>query len=313
MGGVSSTSVVLRDLESAERELCAHFPDIRLGRVQRDGFRSRFATTVGPRFSMMDYAFEAAGTATAGSDDLIVIASRGTGYHLTHGRAVVETSQSFLAPAEGLAGRWESFDAKLVRLDLAEVERIARSAAGDPAFRLVRTGTAPISAEHARHWRAVVAAIERITVETPDSFDSPLVADGAFHHLATAFLHAFDTSWTAAAEGRTERHPGSAVVRRALEFMHANAAEPITVQQIADAAFISTRGLHYAFTRDLGATPREVLRRLRLDRARSELRSSDGTATVAGVARRWGFANPSRFAEAYRRAFGESPAQTLRR
>lgn len=313
MGAVSSKSVVLRDLESAERELGTHFPDIRLGRVQRDGFRSRFATTVGPRFSMMDYAFEAAGAATGGSDDLIVIASRGTAYRLTHGRAVVDTSHPFLAPAEGLAGRWESFDAKLVRLDLAEVERIARSAAGDPAFRLVRTGTAPRSAERARHWCAVVAGFERIVADAPESFDSPLVAEGAFHLLATAFLNAFDTSWVAAAERGVERHAASAVVRCALEFMHAHAAEPITVQQIADAAFISTRGLHYAVTRELGRAPREVLRGIRLERARHELVASDGGTTVAGTARRWGFANPSRFAEAYRRAFGESPAETLRR
>lgn len=313
MGGVSSTSVVLCDLESAERELGAHFPDIRLGRAQRDGFRSRFETTVGPRFSLMRYAFEAAGAATGGSDDLIVIASRGTGYQLAHGRAVVDTSQPFLAPAAGLAGRWETFDAELVRLDLAEVERIARSAAGDPAFRLVRTGTAPVSSDRARHWRAVVAGFQRIIADAPESFDFPLVAEGAFHHLATAFLHAFDTSFTDVAGVDGERRAGSAVVRRALEFMHAHAGEPITVQQIADAAFISTRGLHYAMTHDLGAAPREVLRGIRLEQARVELRASDGGTTVTAVARRWGFANPSRFAEAYRRAFGESPAETLRR
>ena len=95
--------------------------------------------------------------------------------------------------------------------------------------------------------------------------------------------------------------------------MQEHAGEPITVQQVADAAFISTRGLHYAFTRDLGRSPSEVLRRIRLERARAELAASDGRRTVAAVARRWGFANASRFSQAYHRAFGEHPAETLRR
>ena len=41
--------------------------------------------------------------------------------------------------------------------------------------------------------------------------------------------------------------------------------------------------------------------------------SVGGASTVVGVALRCGFANPSRFAQDYREAFGESPTETLRR
>lgn len=313
MSGVTRTDVVIHDLESAERELCAHFPDIRLGRVERDGFRSTFASTAGERFTVMDYAFEGSGAAVSGSDDLVVIMSRGRGYELAHGREPVDTSRPFLAPAEGMAGRWEAFDAKLVRLDLGAVERIAQAAAGDPSFRLVRRGTAPLSTERARHWSLALGAFERVLAEAPEAFDSPIFAEGMFHQLATAFLHAFDTSWLDVAERPPARPEPSAVVRRAVEYMHEYAGEPVTVQHVADAAFISTRGLHYAFTRDLGRSPSEVLRRIRLERARAELAASDGRLTVAAVARRWGFANSSRFSQAYHRAFGEHPGVTLRR
>jgi AraC-like DNA-binding protein len=36
-------------------------------------------------------------------------------------------------------------------------------------------------------------------------------------------------------------------------------------------------------------------------------------ATIAEVSRRYGFTNPGRFTAAYRRRFGESPAETLGR
>jgi AraC-like DNA-binding protein len=313
MVGVSSTSAVIHDLESAERELGAHFPDVRLGRVDRDGFRSTFATTAGDRFTVMAYTFEGSGAATSGSEDLVVVMSRGRGYQLAHGREAVDTSRPFLVPAEGLAGRWDAFDAKLVRLDLGAVERIARAAAGDPSFRLVRRGTAPVSPERARHWSLALGAFERMLAEAPEAFESPIFAEGMFHQLATAFLHAFATSWVEVAERDDAHVAPSAVVRRAVEYMHEHAGEPITVQHVADAAFISTRGLHYAFTRDLDRSPSEVLRRIRLERARADLAASDGRLTVAAVARRWGFANSSRFSQAYHRAFGEHPAETLRR
>lgn len=313
MVGVSSSSVVLRDPESTERELGHYFPDIRLGRIDREVFSSRFATTAGPHFSIVDYGIEAPGAAVGGSDHLVVIMSGGTGYRLAHGRSVIDTSRPFLSPAEGLAGCWESFSAVLVSLDIAQVERVARTASGDEGFRLTRTGTAPVSADHARHWNAVVAGFRRTLELAPDAFDSSLVAEGAFHHLATALLHAFHTSWLDVAQRSPEPRAGSSVVRRALEYLQEHAGDPITVQQVAEAAFISTRGLHYAFTRELGESPTEVLRRIRLERARADLAASDRSVTVAAVARRWGFAHPSRFAQAYLRAFGEYPADTLRR
>ena len=313
MNGVTRTAAVIDDLASAEHELASHFPGIRLGRVDRDAFRSTFATTSGDRFSTMAYSFEGAGSATTGTQDLVVVMSRGRCYDARHGREPVDTSRPFLAPSEGLNGQWDALDAKVVRLEFGAVEAIARTASGDPSFDLVRRGTAPVSAERARHWSLAVRNLESVLDEAPEALDSPIFAEGMFHQLATAFLHAFDTSWLDAAARRPERPSSSAVARRAVEYIQEHAHEPITVQQVADAAYISTRGLHYAVTRDLGCTPRELLWRIRLERARAELAASDGSPTVAAVARRWGYANPSRFAQAYLRAFGEYPSETLRR
>ena len=75
---------------------------------------------------------------------------------------------------------------------------------------------------------------------------------------------------------------------------------------IAAASFMSTRGLQYAFRRALDMTPTDALRRARLDGAHRDLRAGNG-ASVATVARRWGFSNSSRFAAAYRDTYGMPP------
>jgi len=76
---------------------------------------------------------------------------------------------------------------------------------------------------------------------------------------------------------------------------------------------MSVRTLHAAFQQQFGESPMSYLRRVRLDRVRSELvRSDPATVRVTEVAMRWGFFHRSRFAQQYRDRFGELPSATLR-
>ncbi|MBX9641461.1 MAG: helix-turn-helix transcriptional regulator [Mycobacteriaceae bacterium] len=60
-------------------------------------------------------------------------------------------------------------------------------------------------------------------------------------------------------------------------------------------------------------TPMEYVRRVRLHQAHVDLLTGDkSTATVGGVARRWGFGHLGRFAVCYRQHYGQSPHVTLR-
>lgn len=309
--GLSRASLALRDPDEAERALADYFPSLRLGRAEPGAFRSWISTTTASQFSLVDYGFASAGSATAGSDDLVVIASAGQGYVIANGRTTIDTTQPFLSPDEGLIARWDSLDARVLMMSGASVERIAQAASGVDDFRLVRTGTAPLSQERAQYWAAVVRGLRDTVADAPDAFDSPLVAEAAFHHLATAFLHVFPTNWIDLSEPRPAR--GSVIARRATEFMRAHAGQAITMQHVAEAASVSTRGLHHAFVKEFGEPPAAYLRRLRLEGARVDLLAADGMATVAAIARRWGFSHASRFAQTYRRTFGEYPAETLRR
>jgi AraC-like DNA-binding protein len=63
----------------------------------------------------------------------------------------------------------------------------------------------------------------------------------------------------------------------------------------------------------MGTTPTAYLRRVRLDHAHQELVAADpAEQTVTGIAYRWGFPSPSRFAVYYRHVYGVLPGHTLR-
>jgi len=102
-------------------------------------------------------------------------------------------------------------------------------------------------------------------------------------------------------------------VRRAEDFLRAHCAEPIRMSQVAAAAGCSVRTLEAVFRQFRDTTPLGALHGIRLEQVRRAL--SDGAADepISAIALRHGFTNRSRFVAAFRRRFGESPSDVLRR
>lgn len=109
--------------------------------------------------------------------------------------------------------------------------------------------------------------------------------------------------------------PGRRAVRRALDYLEAHLSEAVTMSDIAEHVGVSVRSIQQGFRDELGLTPMAYLRDRRLERAREELADADVTdgVTVTGVAEHWGFNHLGSFAMLYRKRWGESPSQTLRR
>jgi len=98
-----------------------------------------------------------------------------------------------------------------------------------------------------------------------------------------------------------------------MAFIETNADLDISIVDIARAAYVNVRAVQLAFRRYLDTTPMAYLRRVRLERAHGQLSAgvpNDGT-TITEIAARWGFANASRFAALYRRAYGHPTSHTL--
>lgn len=107
-------------------------------------------------------------------------------------------------------------------------------------------------------------------------------------------------------------YPAPRAIRQAIDVLHSQPEQPITIAKLADITRISERSLQAGFRRYVGISPTSYLRQVRLDRAHEELRQADfDQTTVADVAHRWGFRHLGRFSGTYRARFGVSPSQTL--
>jgi AraC-like DNA-binding protein len=103
--------------------------------------------------------------------------------------------------------------------------------------------------------------------------------------------------------------PGN--VKRAEDFMRANVGVPLTIDEIAASAGCSVRALQVAFRRFRGTTPRAAMERFRLEAARADILCRTRTQSLAGIAAAYGFTNPGRFAQLFRRIYGAYPSEAL--
>jgi transcriptional regulator GlxA family with amidase domain len=147
----------------------------------------------------------------------------------------------------------------------------------------------------------------------PDGILAHRLAIDNLQHLLVQGLLLIQPHNYAEALAEDEPCASTAVVRRAVDLMHANPETPWTTVQLARATGVSARALQKAFQRSGYLPPMTYLRRLRLHKARAELAAhSPSELTVTAVASHWGFLHLSRFAEQYRQLFGESPSETLK-
>jgi AraC-like DNA-binding protein len=149
-------------------------------------------------------------------------------------------------------------------------------------------------------------------LEHPDSLLTNEIAIRSFEeHFALCLLLGLQHSYSdRLLRQRTAAAPAN--VKRAEEFMRANAREPLTIDAIANAAGCSVRALQLAFRRFRGTMPMAALQRVRLEAARAEMLRVERAQSLARIAAEHGFSNPSRFAQLFRTAYGAYPSEVLR-
>ncbi|GIH67926.1 AraC family transcriptional regulator [Sphaerimonospora thailandensis] len=164
-----------------------------------------------------------------------------------------------------------------------------------------------------RSWLSIVDMIRREAETDGDLLTRPLALEQLEGLLMTQLLLTQPSNYTPALSGEQPR-TAPAAVNRAMELFEARAGEPLTVVNVAEAVGVGVRALQEGFRRHLETTPTAYLRDVRLERVRAELTAcGPDTATIAEVARRWGFVHLGQFSRAYRERFGETPAETLTR
>ena len=106
---------------------------------------------------------------------------------------------------------------------------------------------------------------------------------------------------------------GDNQIRLVEEYLEAHATQPIDMQIIAKQTGHSVSSIYRAFRRYRGYTPMEFLKRIRMRLVRQNLLHAYPGSSVTTIALDCGFAHLGRFAVDYKRYFGESPSETIKR
>jgi len=198
---------------------------------------------------------------------------------------------------------------QVVQVDAAFLEATAAERHDGPPQLVVFERGAETAQEALVAWRTALAVS---TGPVVDPAASPLLRLEAQRRLVHALLDVFP--WRVRDVPRAVRHAGAGRLRAAVDFVHEHAAEPLTPDVVARAAGLHPRTLQQSMRAQLGLSPMELVRRVRLDEVRHELlAAAPGSVQIGEVARRWGFGNLGRFSAVYAARFGEYPRDTLRR
>ncbi len=195
--------------------------------------------------------------------------------------------------------------------DIRDLERLFRDVTGHAGGRLeFESALNRDSPEGRRFQRLINFALGELSTD-PSALDNPI------------FRRQFDDLILGALVSLPGRHHrlidrsssglASVLVRHAEEFMEANAERPITMSDVAAQCNCSRTKLFQAFRRERKWTPLQFLMRRRLERARRRLMAPTDGLNVTRVSLDCGYANLSRFAQVYKKLYGEAPSMTLHR
>jgi len=102
-----------------------------------------------------------------------------------------------------------------------------------------------------------------------------------------------------------------AQVKRAIEWIRSNFAEPMRIETLAGLSGMSETSLHRHFKAVTAMSPLQYQKQIRLQEARNLLLGRGGD--VAGVGFAVGYDSPSQFSREYSRQFGRPPGRDLER
>jgi AraC-like DNA-binding protein len=293
--------ISLTDPAAASEAISAMYGGTGLAAVQLDDtFSFRYTAQGDETMSMRSSHFSGrlVGDVPPGDDVVVQWLTSGTGWfdtgssplELTPGRPVP------LLPQRTFSFDLSDYDQRLVHLDRGLIERVASERGSDvgAGLRFDLHNSAALVAHTLR-----------------DAGSGGLLHREMARLMSAALLEMYPLSPLPDAGTSRVR---SAHVRAAVEYVHAHAHLPITTTSVAEAVDVGLRALQEAFRSELGVTPNEYVRSVRLDRARDELLQTDPTTTmVRDVARHWGFMHLGRFSQMYAARFGEYPRDTLAR
>lgn len=246
-----------------------------------------------------------------GSADFgVPLLSKGTWEWESEGtRGTLRDGPMLMRPHQMFFSRHEDLEVSNVYVTPAAMNRTAAEVYGLDETQISFTSGNPISPAHGRYFASLVGHTN--SAVKSGAFENDLVRAALLRNLAVGMLECFPVS----GDRRTRALTAGArarVFRSAVEFMEGHASLPITINDVARAVGCSLAELDRAFVAHTMSPATPYLWKLRLQGAHGDLLAGDTlTASVAGIAARWGYPSVTAFALRYLHAYGRSPADTL--
>lgn len=207
------------------------------------------------------------------------------------------------------ACRLDDVRARAIVLPVHVLTDVARTVYNDDAVTATFAGASASSPARARAWLSAL----RMAFEAETLLDNELVRASVFRAVAVSTLETFAMLGDCRAR-RTTVAQQQRAYRTAIAFFEDHASLPITIDDAAAAAGVSTEALARAFRTHSagGRSPGEHLRAIRLDAAHADLLRAplDGSTTAADIAARWGFREAT-FKSEHARVYGTRPQDIL--
>lgn len=100
-------------------------------------------------------------------------------------------------------------------------------------------------------------------------------------------------------------HPHMDRMLRVIDYIHAHAADDLSLDQLADVAAMSRFHWHRVFTAVMGASPAQIIRSVRMHKATMLLVRTD--LPIPQIATHVGYPNDRSFARTFKAAYGQTP------
>ncbi|WP_449279151.1 helix-turn-helix transcriptional regulator [Leucobacter sp. GX0328] len=296
-------------------------PSAKLLRADEQQCRLQWVSLSVPGLSLIEYELHADVRASVAPEgQLFACRLTSPSAEMWSERTSLPTGRPWLTDGRPVDAVWEgSARVQAMAFDLGYAERLARQITGDDRLVLRTRSPEAIGQAASRRWDATFRHLmTALQIETDESgaleFESSqLWSAGLQRYALWATLACFATTFGDSAERSAQTLAAPRAVRQAVAYIEEHAHEAITIDDVARAAHMSTRGLHAAFRRALGTTPSAELKRARLSGARADLLDAEPGDSVAAIGGRWGFTNVTRFTRAFHEVYGEDARVLLRR
>jgi len=145
-----------------------------------------------------------------------------------------------------------------------------------------------------------------------DPWRSRYILEDLERHLLTNLLYSFNHNYMDRLLAQ-EIQAAPKHVKQAEDYILAHLKDPLSIDDLVEITGVSQRSIFEGFRSFRGTTPMKYVLQLRLEKVHKELRQSGPERNVTDIALKWGFNQLGRFSVSYKKVYGESPSETLKR